>query len=64
MEGDEKDKWNPEKMGIIPRAFKHIFDHIDSTPNTQFLVYASFVELYNEELRDLLAPNFNNKLHL
>lgn len=60
MEGDQNDKWNPVKMGMIPRSFKHIFEHINSTPDTQFLVYASFIELYKEQLRDLLSPNFSN----
>jgi len=50
--------------GIIPRAFEHVFNHIQGTPNKQFLVYASFLELYNEELRDLLSPNHYNQLEL
>jgi len=38
----------PELMGIIPRAFKHIFSHIESTPDVNFLVRAAMLELYNE----------------
>lgn len=43
--------------GIIPRTFDHIFNTIKGSPHTQFLVRASFLELYNEEIRDLLSKN-------
>jgi hypothetical protein len=36
--------------GIIPRAFKHIFDEIDGSSDTQFLVRASFVQIYQDEV--------------
>ena len=47
MEGDAT---NPEKHGIIPNSFKHIFDTISSNrdPQKQFLVRASFMEIYQE----------------
>ncbi len=41
----------------MPRSFKHIFDAINGSPHTQFLVRAQFMELYNEEIRDLLTKN-------
>ncbi|KAI9034471.1 kinesin-related protein [Hyaloraphidium curvatum] len=44
----------PELQGIALRAFDHIFGHIARTPSKQFLVRASFLEIYNEEIRDLL----------
>jgi len=47
MEG-KLTKEKPELMGIIPRSFMHIFDHIEATPHMQFLVRASMLELYNE----------------
>ena len=49
--------------GIIPRTFEHVFRVIEGTPK-QFLVRASYLELYNEEVRDLLAKNPMNKLEL
>ncbi len=55
MEGKEDP---PHLKGIIPRTFDHIFHSINGTPNMQFLVRASFLELYNEEIRDLLSKNF------
>ncbi|KAJ3092273.1 Kinesin-like protein kif3a [Quaeritorhiza haematococci] len=47
----------PELRGIIPNAFEHIFASIHCAPeSTKFLVRASYLEIYNEEIRDLLNP--------
>ncbi|KAJ3207036.1 Kinesin-like protein kif3a [Dinochytrium kinnereticum] len=47
----------PELRGIIPNAFEHIFAQIQaSPPTTQYLVRASYLEIYNEDIRDLLNP--------
>ena len=54
MEG--KDEPQTER-GVIPRSFDHIFNSINGSPGVQFLVRASFLELYNEEVRDLLSKN-------
>jgi len=48
----------PNMRGIIPRSFDHIFNTINGTPGVTFLVRASYLELYNEEVRDLLSKNF------
>lgn len=54
-----------EHKGIMPRAFADIFENIKSDSNqTQFLVRASYLEIYNEEIRDLLAKNPKNRLEL
>jgi kinesin family protein 3/17 len=45
------------QRGIIPRAFEHIFETIEVSDNTKFLVHASYLEIYNEEIRDLLGKN-------
>lgn len=48
----------PELRGIIPNAFEHIFSHIKCAPEgVKFLVRASYLEIYNEEIRDLLNEN-------
>ncbi|KAG5450088.1 Kinesin-like protein kif17 [Clonorchis sinensis] len=52
------------QRGIIPRAFDHVFETISVSQNTKFLVYASFLEIYNEEIRDLLARDVKTKLDL
>lgn len=44
--------------GIIPRAAKHIFDAIaNSNEEREFSIRASFLEIYREQLRDLLSPS-------
>ncbi|KGL78762.1 Kinesin-like KIF3C, partial [Tinamus guttatus] len=54
----------PEKRGIIPISFEHIFTHISRSQNQQYLVRASYLEIYQEEIRDLLAKDQNKKLEL
>ncbi|TPX38124.1 hypothetical protein SmJEL517_g00160 [Synchytrium microbalum] len=47
----------PELRGIIPNSFEHIFSHIKhAPPGVQYLVRASYLEIYNEDIRDLLNP--------
>src|SRR5438876_413175 len=42
--------------GIIPNCFDHIFGFIDGNRDgTKFLVRCSYLEIYNEEIRDLLV---------
>ncbi|VDM33505.1 unnamed protein product [Toxocara canis] len=42
-------------MGIIPRALMHIFTELDRQKVEEYSVRVSYVELYNEELYDLLS---------
>eukprot|EP01082_Thalassiosira_pseudonana_P012027 g9840.t1 g9840 contig4:695820-698217(-) len=44
-----------ELKGIIPNTFEHIFDHIAlNGSKDKYLVRASYFEIYNEEIKDLL----------
>ncbi len=52
------------QRGIIPRAFEHIFEAISLEDNYKYLVLASYLEIYNEEIRDLLGTNTKRKLEL
>ena len=52
------------QRGIIPRAFEHIFEAISLADDYKYLVSASYLEIYNEEIRDLLGPNTKKKLEL
>lgn len=55
----------PELRGIIPNAFQHIFDKVAvAEEHQQFLVRASYLEIYNEEIRDLLSKEPKNRLDL
>ena len=56
---------NPAERGIMTRAFDDIFASIKGdSDQTQFLVRASYLEIYNEEIRDLLSKNPKNRLDL
>uniref|UniRef100_A0A8D0H2I7 Kinesin-like protein n=1 Tax=Sphenodon punctatus TaxID=8508 RepID=A0A8D0H2I7_SPHPU len=52
------------QKGIIPRAFEHIFETVQCAENTKFLVRASYLEIYNEDIRDLLGADTKQKLEL
>ena len=54
----------PELRGIIPNSFQHVFDAIDASEDADFLVRASFLEIYNEEIRDLLGKNSQSRLEV
>ncbi|EJS44079.1 cin8p [Saccharomyces arboricola H-6] len=60
MTGDEK-LYNGElsdAAGIIPRVLLKLFDTLELQQN-DYVVKCSFIELYNEELKDLLDSNSN-----
>ncbi|EYB99322.1 hypothetical protein Y032_0123g1144 [Ancylostoma ceylanicum] len=54
----------PAQRGIIPRAFEHIFLATATTENMKFLIHCSYLEIYNEEVRDLLGADKNQKLEI
>lgn len=48
---------SPKDMGVIPRLLKGMFDNIAKTPAEQeFMIQISYVELYLEQIRDLINP--------
>jgi hypothetical protein len=48
----------PDQPGLIPRTCEELFARIkqDPEPNTSYNVHVSYFEIYNEHVRDLLAP--------
>lgn len=52
------------KMGIMPRVVRDIFEYIEgsTTEHVRHVLRASYIELYKEELRDLLEPNKPSKV--
>ncbi|KAL1612935.1 Kinesin-related motor protein [Paraconiothyrium brasiliense] len=53
----------PDAAGIIPRVLYALFSKLESE-ETENSVKCSFIELYNEELRDLLSTDDNVKLKI
>lgn len=61
MEGCKND---PTQKGIIPKSFEQIFSDISRSSNVQYLVRASYLEIYQEEIRDLLNKDQTKKYEL
>jgi kinesin family protein 11 len=59
---DDKKHILTDKAGIIPRVLKQIF--LSLTNQDDYVVKCSHIELYNEELKDLLADDDDKKLRL
>ncbi|KAF7287493.1 kinesin-like protein KIF3A [Rhynchophorus ferrugineus] len=55
----------PELRGIIPNTFTHIFTQIaNSSEDRSFIVKVMYLEIYNEEVRDLLGSDPNKRLQI
>ncbi|NWH59539.1 KIF27 protein, partial [Geococcyx californianus] len=53
------------EKGIIPRAIQELFQHIAENRNSDFDVKVSYIEVYKEDLRDLLELDTSVKeLHI
>ncbi|KAJ8985878.1 hypothetical protein NQ317_006252 [Molorchus minor] len=53
----------PELKGIIPNTFSHIFSQISrASGEKSFVVKVTYLEIYNEEVRDLLSADPCKKL--
>ena len=65
MSGDMSDTLGllSDSAGIIPRALQSLFLKLDAD-EAESSVKCSFIELYNEELRDLLSLDDNTKLKI
>uniref|UniRef100_A0A914VF80 Kinesin-like protein n=1 Tax=Plectus sambesii TaxID=2011161 RepID=A0A914VF80_9BILA len=60
MEGEHdreaNHSWDTDpKAGIIPRALHHLFNELEKQEADEYTVRISYVELYNEELMDLIG---------
>ena len=60
-----------DKVGLMPRSFEYIFDCVEklkakaeqSNDAFTYLIRCSYLEIYNEQIMDLLEPNSIN-LHI
>ncbi|XP_071851636.1 kinesin-like protein KIF27 isoform X2 [Apostichopus japonicus] len=50
-----------ENYGILPRAISHVFQKMQEHPSREFSLRASYIEIYKEELRDLLDWETSSK---
>lgn len=48
----------PAEAGVIPRAVRQIFEMLEAQ-NADYSMKVTFLELYNEEITDLLVPEDN-----
>ena len=54
---------NQNERGIMPRAVSDLFKILQKKKNKEFRIQVSYVEIYNEEIRDLLGNREELKLH-
>ncbi|KAG0373627.1 hypothetical protein BGX24_011452 [Mortierella sp. AD032] len=47
---------NENQPGITPRAVEDVFKYIRENSDREFLLRVSYMEIYNESIRDLLSP--------
>lgn len=52
------------EKGIIPRTFSHIINIVESANDKNFLVRCSYMEIYNEEIHDLLGKDVKARMEL
>lgn len=45
-----------DEPGIIPRAMRQVFGYIRKEERREYLLRCSYLEIYNEQIHDLLAP--------
>jgi centromeric protein E len=55
VSGSIEEGYSNSGGGIVHMAANDIFNHVKNTPDRIFLIRASFVEIYNENVRDLLG---------
>jgi centromeric protein E len=48
------------RTGVIPLAVEDVFQHVYNTPDREFLLRVSYLEVYNERINDLLNPSSDN----
>lgn len=66
VDGLEIDTSNiaPKNHGIISQSFEHLFEAISLANDLKYLVVVSYLEIYNENVRDLLSNDTSNNLKL
>lgn len=65
MEGPPSAFENPENVGMIPRAVMQVWDQAEALKEKgwSYEMEGSYIEIYNESIRDLLGDGDLNKKH-
>ena len=56
-----------QMLGVLPRTLNYMFDEIrarEAQENVHYSCCVSFMEIYNERIRDLLNPRGEKKLNI
>lgn len=65
MEGERSQddcSWEEDpSAGIIPRTMHQLLENLNNLSECEYSVRVSFLEIYNEELFDLLSPSLDNQ---
>lgn len=64
LEIDPKTCHSSKNNGIISNSFDHLFEAISVSHDVRYLVVVSYLEIYNENIRDLLNNDVQNNLKL
>jgi kinesin family protein 3/17 len=60
-----RSRYRPLTQGIIPRTFSHILSVVDEGKDKkQYLIRVSFIEIYNEQIHDLLSNDPKEKMEM
>ena len=65
--GDSTDPEHLKNIGLIPRVLNYLFQRVSSesdATNTVNKVTVSYLEIYKENIRDLLSPNVEDSVNL
>jgi hypothetical protein len=55
--GSIEEGYSNGDKGVVHMAASDIFAHVQNTPSRMVVIRVSFIEIYNEEIRDLLGNN-------
>ncbi|KAJ8298888.1 hypothetical protein KUTeg_022948 [Tegillarca granosa] len=65
MGGGNISSMTEDEDGLIPRAIKEMFEIMQNTKNVDYCIKVSYIEIYKEDLQDLLEIETSSKdLHL
>ena len=52
----------PGNVGCIPNTFQFLFDQMANTTDVEYLIKGSYLEIYNEKVRDLITNKIDLKV--